>query len=277
MCHGFRVIACAVLICLISVPCSPSHGPWSTAWLQQTLCQAKVQLLGQYLTDPAAVEQPSSWLTFVLLRGLAVLLLLSTTAHVTRNAATAKLLTCWADKLGLLLRVAVQLAICADLLSASSKVSAGSMFPAGSTSAQLPSIAVPLAPLGHQALPAQAPAPAGHSLCSAHPPAGTATCQRNITTTGAVAATATNATSSRVLSLLRTVCAAAPAAGGDCTGQGFPQSTACPALHRHRSALGGALQANPQHSSTMPSSSTAHQQTWRYSPQQMIAGNHAGP
>lgn len=262
MCHGFRVIACAVLIGLITVPCYSPHDPWSTSWLQQTLCQVKVQLFGQHLTDPEAVEQPSSWLTFVLQRGLAVLLLLSTTAYVTRNAATAKLLTCWSDKFALLLRVAVQLAICAELLKASSKLSSGTMIPAGSQygpagsmSPQYASTAGPLSQLGHQAMPAQVPAPAGHSLCSAHPTAGTAMCQHNITpaASGAAAATATNVTSSTV------------------------QSTACPALHQQRSALDGALQAQSQHNITVPSSSTAHQQTWRYSPQQMIAGNYAGP
>jgi hypothetical protein len=78
------------------------------------------------LRTPATPQEPqasyrSSWQSFVLLRGLATLLLCSTTAHITRNAATAKVLSAASDKIALGLRIAVQLAIFADLLSSSSR------------------------------------------------------------------------------------------------------------------------------------------------------------
>jgi len=58
----------------------------------------------------------SGWYTFLLLRSSGVLLLLGSTALITRNASTIKVLSGLTDRLAVVLRVCLQLALSLDLL-----------------------------------------------------------------------------------------------------------------------------------------------------------------
>jgi hypothetical protein len=106
-------------------PLGPASGPQLSVVPVMLTSPTPEQHQHQHRTL-AAPQEPHpassrSWQSIVLLRGLATLLLCSATAHITRNAATAKVLSAASDKIALGLRIAVQLAICADLLSSSSR------------------------------------------------------------------------------------------------------------------------------------------------------------
>lgn len=113
-----RVLAVSVALCLLVGPsslCDSSTGLRT----RQALCQAHQRVWGT--ADSACCvlnshQQHQTWHSFLLLRGLAMLWLVSATACVTRSAVTAKVLLALGDSLASAMRALWQLAVCADLL-----------------------------------------------------------------------------------------------------------------------------------------------------------------